>query len=372
MGRDVRDVVVEQICPALPPRTREAVKALPGEVRQSLTEIRLRRGRPVMGVMPEGDFYLSSDGQPLWPGSGGAASSTELAASAVMCTEDEWDIAMRLVTECSIYALERELAAGYITLRGGHRVGLVGRAVLEGDRIRTQRELSAANYRVARQIIGVADKVMPYVFRRPGGGACSQNRATGNLSGHSIFSVLILSGPGHGKTTLLRDIARQLSYGSYGPGLKVGIVDERSEIAACCDGVPGLDLGPRADVIDSCPKAQGIMIMTRSMSPDVIVTDEIGHAADSEAIEEAQRCGVAVIATAHASEYEDARKRPALRDTLARGGFERVIVLTSRLGVGTCERIIHLPTGGDLVGAPFVLTPEARKGHGGGVRCVER
>ncbi len=113
--------------------------------------------------------------------------------------------------------------------------------------------------------------------------------------------------------------------------------------------------------------------MTRSMSPDVIVTDEIGHAADSEAIEEAQRCGVAVIATAHASEYEDARKRPALRDTLARGGFERLVVLTSRLGVGTCERIIHLATGGDLVGAPFVLTPEARKGHGGGgVRCVER
>lgn len=372
MGRNVRDLVVEQICPALPPRAREAVKALPHEVRQSLTEIRLRRGRPAMGVVPEGDFYLSSDGQPLWPGSGGVDLNPERAAKAVMCTEDEWDSAMRLVTECSIYALERELAAGYITLRGGHRVGLVGRVVLEGDRIRTQRELSAANYRVARQVVGVADRVMPYIVRRQSGLTCLQNQATRHPSGLSVFSVLILSGPGHGKTTLLRDIARQLSYGSCGPGLKIGIVDERSEIAACCDGVPGNDLGPRADVIDSCPKAQGIMIMTRSMSPDVIVTDEIGHSADSEAIEEAHRCGVAVIATAHAREYDDARERPALRDILARGGFERVIVLSDRLGVGTCERVIHLETGADLSGAPFLLSAGAGKGYGGRGKWVER
>lgn len=372
MGRNVRDLVVEQICPALPPRAREAVKALPDEVRQSLTEIRLRRGRPAMGVVPEGDFYLSSDGQPLWPKRGSVPLDPELVASVVMCTEDEWDIAMRLVTECSIYALERELAAGYITLRGGHRVGLVGRAVLEGDRIRTQRELSGANYRVARQIAGVADKVMPYIFRRPGGRSCTANRVIGHPSGVSVFSVLVLSGPGHGKTTLLRDMARQLSYGFCGPGLKVGIVDERSEIAACCDGVPGNDLGPRADIIDSCPKAQGIMIMTRSMSPDVIVTDEIGHAADSEAIEEARRCGVAVIATAHATDHDDAQKRPALRDILARGGFERAIVLSNRLGVGTCERIIHLSTGAELSGAPFLLSAGADKGYGGRGRCVER
>ncbi|MDD2202607.1 MAG: stage III sporulation protein AA [Firmicutes bacterium] len=372
MGRNVRDLVVEQICPALPPRAREAVKALPDEIRQRLTEIRLRRGRPAMGVVPEGDFYLSSDGQPLWPGSGDAALNQELVASVVMCTENEWEIAMRLVTECSIYALERELAAGYITLRGGHRVGLVGRAVLEGDRIRTQRELSAANYRVARQIVGVADKVMPYILRRPGGRTSSQNQSAWPHSGLSVFSVLVLSGPGHGKTTLLRDIARQLSYGSCGRGFKVGIVDERSEIAACCGGVPGNDLGPRADIIDSCPKAQGIMIVTRSMSPDVIVTDEIGHAADSEAIEEARRCGVAVIATAHATDYDDAQRRPALRDILARGGFERAIILTSRLGVGTCERMIHLPTGADLLDAPFLLSAAAGKGCGGRVRCVER
>lgn len=360
MRRIVRDLVAEQICPALPPRAREAVKALPDEVRQSLTEIRLRRGRPAMGVVPEGDFYLSSDGQPLWLARGRAAFSSEIPASAIMCSEDEWDAAMRLVTECSIYALERELAAGYITLRGGHRVGLVGRAVLEGGRIRTQRELSAMNFRIARQIIGAADSIMPYIVRR-----------VGTLQHHrvSVFSTLILSGPGYGKTTLLRDIARQLSYGQHGTGLMVGVVDERSEIAACSGGIPGNDLGPRADVIDSCPKAEGMMIMIRSMSPDVIVTDEIGHAADSEAIEEARRCGVAVIASAHASDWDDAQRRPALRDILARGAFERGILLSNRLGICTCERIVHMATGADLLDSPFLLSARADERDGGACRC---
>ena len=362
MGQNVKDLVVEEICPALPPRVREAVRSLPDEVRQSLTEIRLRRGRPAMGVVSKGDFYLSSDGQPLWLRPGRAPLGSVLPATAVICTEDEWDVAMRLVTESSVYALERELASGYITLRGGHRVGLVGRAILEGDRIRTQQEISAMNYRVARQMIGVADKVMPYVIGRRG-----ERDFCGEAS---VFSVVILSGPGQGKTTLLRDIARQLSYGWRGVGLKVGIVDERSEIAACYQGVPGNDLGPRADVLDSCPKAGGIMIMTRSMSPDVIVTDEIGHADDSEALEEARRCGVAVIATAHAGDYDSAQKRPSLRDILSQGVFERGIILSNRLGVGTCERIVHLETGADLSASPFRLSPAAKEGHGGRAGCI--
>lgn len=319
-----------------------------------------------MGVTAEGDLYLCCAGQP------------------VACTEDEWAAAVRLVTQCSVYALERELSAGFITLPGGHRVGLVGRAVLDGDEVRTQTELSSMNYRVAREMPGVADRVMPYVL--------SADRTR-------VLNILILSGPGLGKTTLLRDIARQLSTGpecgskwswKCGPGLssewslrpgsapssgsepdqgagvpagfRVGIVDERSEIAACSQGVPQSDLGPRADVIDGCPKASGIMMMIRSMSPDVLVTDELGRHEDADAIEEASRCGVAVIATAHALDPEDAARRPVLREVLARGAFDRAVVLGRTLGVGTCERIVHLRSGQDLIARPFRLEGGVRVG----------
>jgi stage III sporulation protein AA len=299
-----------------------------------------------MGVTAEGDLYLCCEGQP------------------VACTEDEWAAAVRLVTQCSVYALERELSAGFITLSGGHRVGLVGRAVLDGDEVRTQTELSSMNYRVARQIIGVADRLMPYVL--------SADRAR-------VLNILILSGPGLGKTTLLRDIARQLSEGwgcdagsgsmigsghSAGAvaGFRVGIVDERSEIAACSQGVPQNELGPRADVIDGCPKAAGIMVMIRSMSPDVVVTDEVGRHEDASALEEAARCGVAVIATAHALDPEDAARRPVLRDVLAQGAFDRAVVLGRSLGLGTCERVVHLRSGQDLAARPFRLESGARIG----------
>lgn len=342
----IRDPVLDEICPALPPRVREAVRALPAAQRQSLLEIRLRRGRAAMGVTAEGDLYLCCEGQP------------------VACTEDEWAAAVRLVTQCSVYALERELSAGFITLSGGHRVGLVGRAVLDGDEVRTQTELSSMNYRVARQIIGVADRLMPYVL--------SADRAR-------VLNILILSGPGLGKTTLLRDIARQLSEGwgcdagsgsmigsghSAGAvaGFRVGIVDERSEIAACSQGVPQNELGPRADVIDGCPKAAGIMVMIRSMSPDVVVTDEVGRREDASALEEAARCGVAVIATAHALDPEDAARRPVLRDVLAQGAFDRAVVLGRSLGLGTCERVVHLRSGQDLAARPFRLESGARIG----------
>jgi stage III sporulation protein AA len=214
------------------------------------------------------------------------------------------------------------------------------------------------NYRVAREMPGVADRLMPYVL--------SADRTR-------VLNILILSGPGLGKTTLLRDIARQLSTGpEWGSesercrgagaptGFRVGIVDERSEIAACSQGVPQNQLGPRADVIDGCPKAAGIMMMIRSMSPDVVVTDEVGRDRDANALEEASRCGVAVIATAHALDPEDAARRPVLREVLARGAFDRAVVLGRSLGLGTCERIVNLRSDQDLCARPFRLECSAR------------
>ncbi|MEA4882882.1 MAG: stage III sporulation protein AA [Clostridia bacterium] len=345
------DPVIEQICPALPPRAREAVRAITPAMRARLTEIRLRRGRTVMGSAPEGDFHVCSNGCLL-----ADARSAQPGVQPVFVSEGEWEAALRLVTDCSIYAVEHELAEGFVTIRGGHRVGLVGRAVLDEGRVRTQRDLSSMNYRVARQILGAADGLMPYILGPDRSGP---------------ESALVLSAPGLGKTTVLRDIARCLSWGidraeqgsdamparegKVTRAWTVGVADERSEIAACIDGVPQNDVGPRADVLDGCPKAKGIMMLIRSMSPQVIVTDEIGRDEDVEAIAEAARCGVAVIASAHAGGLEDAFKRRPLGQILGSGIFRIAIVLGRSLGLGTCERVMDLSTGADLAPHPFRL-----------------
>ncbi|MDP3486426.1 MAG: ATPase, T2SS/T4P/T4SS family, partial [Bacillota bacterium] len=147
--------------------------------------------------------------------------------------------------------------------------------------------------------------------------------------------TLVISPPQAGKTTLLRDIARQLS----DKGQRVCIVDERSEIAGCYNGCPQLDVGLRTDVMDGCPKAEGMLMALRALSPDVIITDEIGRAEDAAAIEEALNSGVRVIASAHGSTYEEVAARPNLSTLLQRGLFQRVVILSNRRGPGTIEYI---------------------------------
>mgnify|MGYP000686723372 FL=1 len=160
------------------------------------------------------------------------------------------------------------------------------------------------------------------------------------VSGRDVCHTLVLSPPQMGKTTLLRDIARKLSDGYPGfRGLKVGIVDERSEIAGCWQGIPQRKVGMRTDVLDSCPKAAGIMMMIRSMSPRVIITDEIGRPEDAAAIQEALNAGIKIIASAHAADINDALARPFLSRLLENRIFERIAVLGDSLGVGTLEKV---------------------------------
>ncbi|UJF31262.1 stage III sporulation protein AA [Paenibacillus hexagrammi] len=303
------------------PRTMQMILSqLPSQVRESIEEIRVRESRPLeIGFH---DSYAFLDGN-------GNVTLEEL--SAYKPTTADCMSLLEMLTNHSLYTYEEELRRGYITIAGGHRVGLAGRTVLEQGNVKQIRDVSSFNIRIAKDIVGVSNELMPYLL--------DPARST-------IHHTLIISPPQQGKTTLLRDIVRNVSKGNWGTdpngispilsatrqcaGKKVGIVDERSELAASSRGVPKFDVGPRTDVLDGCPKAEGMMMMIRSMSPEVLAVDEIGRPEDAAAIHEAIHAGVRIVATAHGADFEDVRMRPVLKQLLEEGVFSRYIVLDRR------------------------------------------
>lgn len=194
-------------------------------------------------------------------------------------------------------AMEEELRQGFFTVEGGHRVGVSGRTSFQKkgrwNEMNPLSEINGLNIRIAHERKGCAEPLLPWLY-----------------DGRSIYHTIIFAAPGIGKTTYLRDTIRCLSSGSgMWRGLKVGVVDERSEIAACHRGVPQNDLGPRCDVLDNCPKEQGMRMLLRSMSPEVIAVDELGLPEDFAAFLECAKCGVAVLATMHAGNVEEVLER---------------------------------------------------------------
>ncbi|MFC0297366.1 stage III sporulation protein AA [Geobacillus jurassicus] len=223
----------------------------------------------------------------------------------------------------SIYAVEEELKRGFMTIEGGHRVGLAGKVITEGGKVKAIRDVSSFNIRIAKEQVGIAEPLIPYVYD-------GRWRHT-----------MIIGSPQTGKTTLLRDAARLISSGVSGiPAQKVAIVDERSEIAGCVKGIPQFSFGPRLDVLDACPKAEGMMMMIRSMSPDVMIVDEIGREEDSEAVLEAANAGVSVWTTVHGRSIQDVWQRPTLRPVMEQQVFERFIELSNVPRPGSIWRIL--------------------------------
>jgi stage III sporulation protein AA len=304
--------MIDSLLAILPPGLGRIIRSLPETALAELEEIRVRENRP-LEIQYGGKFAFVTAG-------GSLVSEHE---RGYRPDRTECGTLLDLATRHSLYSYEEELRRGYITVGGGHRIGLAGCAVLEQGCVKLLRDITGFNIRIAREVIGAADPVIPWLL---------------DWDHAHVHHTLIISPPQQGKTTLLRDLARKISSGEWNhpradwAAKKVGIVDERSELAACVRGVPSFNVGPRTDVLDRCPKAEGMMMLIRSMSPEVIAVDEIGRPEDAQALREALNAGVRVIASAHGKNAHDAARRPMLAELLRENLFSRIVVLERAAG----------------------------------------
>lgn len=277
-----------------------------------LQEIRLRVMSPLLLQYENQEYYMDREGRlKKEPG------------NAYIVSKEDIKETVEYISNYSLYAYEEEIRQGFITVQGGHRVGMAGKVIMEKDGIKSMKYISFINIRLSHQIKGCADPLIPFI-----------------TDGMEVRHTLIISPPRCGKTTLLRDLIRQLSNGSKTHrGVTVGVVDERSEIGACYMGTPQNDLGIRTDVLDCCPKARGMMMLIRTMAPEVIAVDEIGGRQDMEAIEYVRNCGCKLIATVHGSSIDDIRTKPLLRKLIQEHTFERYVVLGDTKSAGRITEV---------------------------------
>ena len=293
----------EQAAAVLPEPLRAGLRGLGADRLSALEEVRLRRGFPMTALLSEGE--VDTDTPPIG--------------------EEELRQVLENATQSSAHTALDRVRQGFVTLRGGHRVGLCGLVVRRDGGIVTLRELSSLSVRVARPVVGQAGVLLPQL-----------------KEGGTFVSTLILAPPGAGKTTLLRELVRGLSDGEGSAPLRVGVADERGEIAALWRGEPQLYVGRHTDVLDGCSKAEGLSMLIRGMNPQAVAVDEITDPADVRAVTEAAGCGTALLATAHGGGLEDLRRRPVYRALLSAGVFRRLVVLERRDGRRTA-RVEALP-----------------------------
>ena len=280
-----------------------------------LQEIRFRIGRPVL-------FYI--DGEEWFATEDGSLQKTLQPTLQWIASRKEILQIIQHICRYSMYAYEEELGKGFISTAFGCRVGVAGEVLMGTDgSVKNIRCISSLNIRVAHEAKGIAGVVLPYLYEEK-----------------KLCSTLLISPPGCGKTTLLRDIIRMVSDGNrLAGGMTVGVVDERSELAGCCDGIAVNDLGMRTDILDGCLKAAGMLMLLRSMAPDVVAVDELGDREDTTALEQVLKCGCSVLATVHGGSYEELSRKRFLQPLLQAGAFQRYLVLKHCDGTFFVEQV---------------------------------
>ena len=281
-----------------------------------LEEIRVRIGQPIFIYMRQKELVLVQNGWQTLNDAFRDGMEQNVYEKAYHITEQDLLEMQNYISNYSLYAWQEELRNGFLTIQGGHRIGLAGGTTNQDGRISGISYLTFFNIRVAHEKIGCAEKILSYI---QGDKTARQKR---------INNTLIISPPGAGKTTLLRDCIRSFSYGiGTGRGIKIGLVDERSEIAASYHGIPQNDVGPRTDVLDGCNKPEGIQMLLRTMSPDVIAVDELGTEEDFKAVEQAAYSGCKVIGTVHAGTIRELQEKPNLKKWCEKELFERFVFI---------------------------------------------
>lgn len=282
------DSPFQQVVALMPQHLRCALKQLPQEKRERVEEIRLRQG-----FLPT---VLDGDG--------------ERDVGDIPVTGELLRQVLEQASQASAHTVLDQVQRGFLTLRGGHRIGICGTAVVRDGKVATLREISSLSVRIARPVVGQAEALLPQL-----------------MEGERLQNTLIFAPPGAGKTTLLRDLVRGLSDGVAAPPLRLAVADERGEIAAMWQGAPQLYVGRHTDILDGCGKAAAVSILLRGMNPQVIAMDEITQMEDVEAMVQAVGCGVSLLATAHGERMEDFKRRPVYRRLWQSGVFRRVVLL---------------------------------------------
>ena len=285
-------------------KLKTAVSAISAETAEEICELRLRKGRYLTAVISGKEYFIERSGK--------LSRSCENAAEV---TENDIAFTFKAAFRGSVHSFPRELSEGFITCDGGNRAGFCGTASLTNENgLIVVREISSVSIRIAHEIKGCAKKLYDMAFA------------------DGLCSLIIASPPCGGKTTILRDLCRML-----GNEYKAVLVDERSEIAAVNKGVPQNDIGLFTDVFNGYPKAETVNIAVRTMSPDVVICDEIGSANELDALFHAADSGVRLICTCHSPSLDDLRKSPAAGELISRGVFDCAAIL----GTGSlCGKVI--------------------------------